>query len=79
MQHLRQIGGSKKVKGTSIAKELFKTTYSAVAIVLVLYYLVTHRISVFQHLQTFRGQLSRIGQSVLVQARNLVFVGKSLG
>jgi hypothetical protein len=76
MEHLRQIGGAKRVKGTSIAKELFKTTYTAVSVVLALYYLVSHRTSVFQHLQNLRGLLGRAGQSILVEARGLIGVGK---
>jgi flagellar biosynthesis protein FlhB len=76
MEHLRQIGGSKRVKGTSIAKELFKTTYSAVSVALVLYYLVSRRSSVLQYLHKFRGLLTRTGQGMLAETRNLVGVGK---
>lgn len=76
MEHLRQIGGAKKLKGTSIAKELFKSTCKAVATVLIVYYLATHRSSVFQRLQQFRGLLNRAGQHILADARSFIGVSR---
>lgn len=76
MSHIRQVGGVKKVKGTTIVREVRKTVLTVVGLITLAYYLRTHQTQASYFVNQVRGMWRGLVHRVLDQAHSLIGLAK---
>ncbi len=72
MSHMDQVGGLRKVHGTSISREIRRLSLIIAALIVLGYSLPTNRGMILQNLQGFRRVATHAAYEILHRAHNLI-------
>jgi hypothetical protein len=72
MSHMHQVGGLRKVHGTSISREIRRLGLIVVALAVLGYYLPTNRSMIVQSLRVIRRAATDAAYEPLHRARDLI-------
>jgi len=70
--HMRQVGGKKKVRGTTIIREIRRRTLTAIAILTLGYYVRANRGTILQYLHQIQGLVKDTTFGLLSRSRELI-------